>query len=104
MCEKNRVIPICMPPHLSYLLQPLDIGCFAVLKRAYRRLVEFRMRCGSNHIDKLDFLDSYPTVRMEAFKPEIVKNSFQSAGLVPFAPERVISKLDIRLATPTPPP
>ena len=65
-----------MPPYLSYLLQPLDIGYFAVLKRAYRRLVEFRIRYGSNYIDKLDFLDSYPTARIEAFKLEIVENSF----------------------------
>jgi hypothetical protein len=104
ICEENKIIPICMPPHSSHLLQPLDIGCFAVLKRAYGRLVEFRMRCGSNYVDKLDFLEAYPAARMEAFKSETVKNSFQSAGLIPFAPERVLLKLDIRLRTPTPPP
>ena len=104
ICEENKIIPICMPPHSSHLLQPLDIGCFAVLKRAYGRLVEFRMRCGSNHVDKLDFLEAYPAARMEAFKLETAKNSFHSAGLIPFTPEKVISKLDIRLTTPTPPP
>jgi Na+-transporting NADH:ubiquinone oxidoreductase subunit NqrF len=67
-------------------------------------MVEIKMRCGSNFINKLDFLEAYPTARMEAFKLETVKNSFQSASLIPFAPERVISKLNIRLATPTPPP
>jgi hypothetical protein len=34
----------------------------------------------------------------------VLKNSFQSTGLIPFAPERVISKLNIRLTTPTPTP
>jgi hypothetical protein len=67
-------------------------------------MVEMKMRCGSNFIDKLDFLEAYPTARMEAFKSETIKNSFQSASLIPFAPERVISKLNIRLTTPTPPP
>jgi Na+-transporting NADH:ubiquinone oxidoreductase subunit NqrF len=62
------------------------------------------MRCGSNFINKLDFLEAYPTARIEAFKSETIKNSFQSASLIPFTPERVISKLNIRLATPTPPP
>ena len=93
-----------MPPHSSHLLQALDIGCFAVLKRAYGRLVEFKMRSGINHIDKIDFLEAYPLARIEAFKSETIKNNFRSAGLIPFAPESVISKLDIRLATPTPPP
>jgi hypothetical protein len=103
ICEENKIIPICIPPHSSHLLQPLDIGCFAVLKRAYSRLVKFRMRCGSNHVDKLDFLEVYPLARTEAFKSETIKNSFGAAGLVPFSPERVISKLNIRLRTPTPP-
>ena len=103
ICEQNKVIPICMPAHSSHLLQPLDIGCFAVLKRAYGRMVETKMRNGINHIDKLDFLEAYPFARIEAFKSETIKNSFGAAGLVPFEPERVILKLNIRLRTPTPP-
>lgn len=58
-CSQNDIIPICMPPHSSHLLQPLDIGCFAVLKRSYGRLVETKMRAGINHIDKLKFLEAY---------------------------------------------
>jgi hypothetical protein len=67
-------------------------------------MVKMKMRNGINYIDKLDFLEVYPLARIEAFKSETIKNSFRSAGLIPFAPERVISKLNIRLATPTPPP
>ena len=103
ICEKNDIIAICMPPHSSHLLQPLDIGYFAVLKRAYARLIELKMRARINYIDKLDFLEAYPTARIEAFKSETIKNSFAAAGLMPYNPNRVISKLDIRLRTPTPP-
>ena len=92
-----------MPPHSSHLLQPLDIGCFAVLKRSYGRLVETKMRVGINHIDKLEFLEAYPQARSEAFKPETIQNSFAAAGLVPYNPDRVLSQLDIQLRTPTPP-
>jgi hypothetical protein len=104
ICSQNHVILICMPPHLSHLLQPLDVGCFAVLKRAYGKCVEDIMRRGQNHIDKLDFLDAFPTARIEAFKAKTIKNSFSATGLVPYDPNRVISKLNIRLHTPTPPP
>jgi hypothetical protein len=104
ICDQNDVILICMPPHSSHLLQPLDVGCFAVLKRAYGRCVEYVMRMGRNHIDKFDFLDAFPTARIEAFKAETVRNSFTATGLVPYDPNRVISKLNIRLHTPTPPP
>jgi hypothetical protein len=73
-----------------------------VLKRAYGRLVKLKMRVGTNYINKLNFLEVYPLARIKAFKSETIKNSFGVAGLVPFLPERVISKLDIRLRTPTP--
>jgi hypothetical protein len=62
------------------------------------------MRVRINYVDKLDFLEAYPLARIEAFKPETIKNSFGAAGLVPFLPERVILKLDIQLRTLTPPP
>ena len=104
ICEKNDIIPICMPAYSSHLLQPLDIGCFAVLKRSYGRLVEMKMRNRINHIDKLDFLEAYPSARTQAFKSDTIKNSFGAAGLIPFCPDRVILKLNIHLQTPTPPP
>jgi hypothetical protein len=32
LCEQNKIITLCMPPHASHILQPLDVGCFAPLK------------------------------------------------------------------------
>ena len=60
ICSENDIIPICMPAHSSHRLQPLDVGCFSVLKRSYGALVEQQMRAGINYIDKLDFLTAYP--------------------------------------------
>jgi hypothetical protein len=74
-----------------------------VLKRAYSQLVESKMRVGIHHIDKLDFLEAYPSARIETFKSDTIKNSFAAAGLMPYNPDRVISKLNICLRTPTPP-
>lgn len=42
-CLNHSIILLCMPPHSSHLLQPLDVGCFATLKRSYGRLVEQKM-------------------------------------------------------------
>lgn len=103
MCNQNNIVPICMPAHSSHLLQPLDVGCFAVLKRTYGRLVEEKMRQRINHIDKLDFLSAYPQARKEAFKMDNIKSGFMATGLVPYDPERVLTQLDIYLKTPTPP-
>jgi hypothetical protein len=102
-CTENDIIPICMPAHSSHLLQPLDIGCFSVLKRSYGNLIEQRMRVGINHIDKLDFLTAFPQARAEAYKSTTIQSAFAAAGLVPYNPDRVISQLNIKLRTPTPP-
>ena len=103
ICSQNNIIPICMPPHSSHLLQPLDVACFSPLKKAYGKLVENQARLGFNHIDKLDFLRAYPQAHMETFKSETIKNGFAATGLIPFNPERVLSQLNIQLRTPTPP-
>jgi hypothetical protein len=103
ICAENDIIPLCMPSHSSHLLQPLDVGCFAVLKRAYGRFVSDLARTGYNHIDKLDFLADYPRARLEAFQPNIVQSSFAATGIVPVSAERVLSKLNISLRTPSPP-
>ena len=74
-----------MPAHSSHLLQPLDVGCFAILKRSYGRLVD-QQTLGINHIDKLDFLAAYPQARIDAFKTRTIQNAFRATGLVPVDP------------------
>jgi hypothetical protein len=103
VCSENDIIPICMPAHSSHLLQPLDVGCFSPLKRAYGRLVEDKMRLGFNHIDKFDFLEAYPQARTAIFSADNIKSGFSATGLIPFNPNRVLSQLNIQLKTPTPP-
>ena len=67
-------------------------------------MVKFKIRNGINHINKLDFLKAYPPTQIKAFKAKTIKNSFIVTSLVLFTPNQVISKLNIRLRTPTPPP
>ena len=102
-CLDNAIITLCMPPHSSHLLQPLDIGCFSPLKRAYGHQVEICMQLGRNHIDKLDFLEAFKPARAAALSSLNIHSGFAAAGLVPHNPERVLSRLQFRLRTPTPP-
>jgi hypothetical protein len=43
-CIDHDIVVLCMPPHSSHLLQPLDVSCFSVLKRVYGQGVEELMR------------------------------------------------------------
>ena len=102
-CKDNKIITLCMPPHSSHLLQPLDVGCFAPLKKAYGRQVEELMRNHITHITKLEFLPCFKRAFDAAITSSNIQGGFRGAGLVPFAPDRVISCLDVKLRTPSPP-
>ena len=91
-----------MPPHSSHLLQPLDVGCFGPLKQAYGRQVKDLMRTHINHISKLEFLYAFREAFFASITERNIQGGFAGAGLVPYDPERVLSKLDIKLRTPTP--
>jgi DDE superfamily endonuclease len=102
-CKEHHIITLCMPPHSSHLLQPLDIGCFAVLKRLYGQQIQQLMRNGVNHIDKQDFLVAYYAAHKETMNTANIYSSFAAAGLVPYNPDRVFEELNTRLKSPTPP-
>jgi hypothetical protein len=102
-CKENAIICLCMPPHTSHLLQPLDVGVFGPLKRAYGKLTEEMMAAGNNHIDKEDFLHLYPSAREKVFTQGNICNGFAGAGLKPLNKDRVLEKITFQLRTPTPP-
>ena len=102
-CKENAIICLCMPPHTSHLLQPLDVGVFGPLKRAYGKLTEGMMAAGNNHIDKEDFLHLYPSAREKVFNQKNICSGFAGAGLKPLDKDRVLEKITFQLRTPTPP-
>jgi hypothetical protein len=102
LCKEEDIYTLCMPPHSSHLLQPLDVGCFSPLKRAYSREVESLIRHHINHITKLEFLPAFKAAFNQSFTLANICSAFRGAGLVPLQPDVVLSKLDIQLRTPTP--
>jgi len=92
-----------MPLYVSHLLQPLDVGCFGPLKKAYSRQIEQLMRMSITHISKLEFLCSFKEAFFASITEKNIQGGFSGVSLVPYNPERVISKLDMRIRTLTPP-
>jgi hypothetical protein len=101
-CKENKIITLCMPPHTSHLLQPLDVGCFSPLKVAYGHQVSELARQGVFHVDKLDFLQIYQGIRGTVLSEQNIQAGFRATGLVPACQERVLSSLTV-VRTPSPP-
>ena len=102
-CKDHNITALCMPAHSPHLLQPLDVGCSAPLKKAYGDEVSKLTRTWINHITKQEFLPCFKAAYKKAITPSNIQGGFREAGLVPFDPERVISALDVKLRTPSPP-
>jgi hypothetical protein len=70
-----------------------------VLKHAYGRFVSDQAPTSYYHIDKLNFLADYPRASLEAFQPNIIRNSFTTTIILPINvnAERMLSKLNIYL-------
>lgn len=82
-----------MSSHASHVLQPLDMGCFAVLKKFYGTEVGEYIRLGIDSIAKDDFLEIFPQAQVHAFKETAIQNFFAATGLAPLNPVRVLEKL-----------
>ena len=103
LCKEYKILALCMPSHASHLLQPLDVGCYSPLKKAYGAELSGLARQRITHIDKVEFLRAFRAAHDAVFRQENILSSFRGAGLVPFNPQAVIDKLDVKLRTPTPP-
>jgi hypothetical protein len=101
-CKEEKIIVLCMPPYLSYLLQLLNIGCFSPLKRAYSDEINSLAQYSTKKIKKEAFLLAFKAAFKKAITKDNIYAGFRGAGLVPHNLEAVILKLDVVLYTPTP--
>lgn len=88
--EEKKIITLCMPPHSSHLLQPLNVGCFAPLKKAYRCQAEKLMRNKTSHVTRMEFLPCFKAAFDAALKKSNFLGECRGASLVPHDLEAVI--------------
>ncbi|KAJ0125594.1 Uncharacterized protein HZ326_31301 [Fusarium oxysporum f. sp. albedinis] len=100
--KTNKIITLYMPPHSSHLLQPLDVGCFSVLKQAYSREIKHLIRCSITYVSKTEFFLAFYAAFQATMTEINIKEGFRGAGIVPLDPEYIVSKLDVQLRTSTP--
>jgi hypothetical protein len=98
-CKDKKIVVVCLPPHSSHLLQPLDVTVFGPLKQAYSAEIMDLIRLGVNHVDKTEFLTSFVKARHKAFTASNIQSGFKATGVVPYNPMEVLADIP-RPATP----
>ena len=92
-----------MPPHASYILQPLNVRCFAPLKQAYKREIKSLADSYITYVDKKAFLVTFQPVYNKAILKSNILLSFRATGLVLLNLEVVLLRLKVKPRTLTPP-
>jgi hypothetical protein len=102
-CLEHKILTLCMPPHSSHILQPLDVVCFSPLKRKYSQRVRDLARRRVFHINKEGFLPAFKDAFFDVFSEANCCKAFEASGLVPINAQVVLDRLEVRLRTPPAP-
>lgn len=92
-CWDKKIIPFCLLPHSTHLLQPLDVAIFGPYKHYHNQRTEKAVRAGIYNWGKDDFLAAQPGIKKEAFKKSTIMSSYKHTGIWPLDPKRVLENL-----------
>ncbi|EDN09858.1 predicted protein [Histoplasma mississippiense (nom. inval.)] len=100
--DQNRILLIILPPHSTHRLQPLDVGIFGPLAKAYSDQLDSYTRSGYGFIrtTKRDFWRLFRAAWEISTTAENIKSAFMATGIHPIDPARVLKKIQPRPLTP----
>ncbi|EGU86398.1 hypothetical protein FOXB_03085 [Fusarium oxysporum f. sp. conglutinans Fo5176] len=81
------------PPHLTHILQPLDVGLFCVYKHWYQEILLREIADDATDFNKADFLFHLQEVRACTTKRSTIISSWQKTGIYPFDPGVVLARM-----------
>lgn len=100
-CLENKVIPLCLPPHTTHRLQPLDVAVFSAYKHYYRKELRQRWARKVWGVGKDNFYQIINIARQKAFSEKNIRSAFWFTGHIPSNREIVLREI---LTAPNPAP
>jgi len=99
LCFSNNILLLCLPPHSTHLLQPLDVGLFGPYQHFYGIAVDTYIRSGQNlmRIKKSIFIPFLTEAREATFTANNIGSAFAATGISPLNPRHVLGKLNPRV-------
>ena len=81
------------PPYLTYVMQPLDVGCFQTYKHFYKLAVHQAVRNMQLSYDYSCFLQDLPGIREKSLTEKTIVSAWAKASLFPIDPDVVLKKM-----------
>ena len=103
-CMQRAIDLMILPPHCSHILQPLDVGVFAPLKRALASETDAALRLDTRRMSRVEWVEMYIRAREKALTSSNIRGGWRGAGLAPLSPITVLDKLPVNRASTVSPP
>jgi DDE superfamily endonuclease len=91
----SNIHPYPFPSHLTYVLQPLDVGVFQPYKHWHKKAVQHAMRNLDLDYNIASFMQDLTEIQAETFKKSTIHHAFQKAGIWPISCKVAIAKMKI---------
>ena len=90
LAQSNGVILLCLPPHTTHSLQPLDVSVFKSLKDHFYRSVRAFCFVKKNFtVSKREFASVVKEPFEKSFSMSTIKSGFAKSGIFPFNPDAI---------------
>ena len=85
--DKAKIHLFCIPPHTSHRLQPLDVGVFGPLQRAWQKRCSAFLDATGQSIARQDVVKEYLAARTESITEELIISAWRQSGIRPLNPQ-----------------
>ena len=102
--QQNNVILLCLPPHTTHFLQPLDVSVYRSLKSHFSKTIHnARLLKSDLWISKNLFSSFFKLAFEECFTMRTIRAGFEKCGIYPFNPAAIdTSFVEMGKDNPTP--
>lgn len=84
LARKNNIHLLCLPPHTTHPLQPLDVGVFGPLKQAWKKILkEHQIETCAGTVTKEDFPGLIQGFGNGLSKQHTSRVDFERQGCIP---------------------
>ncbi|KEY72792.1 hypothetical protein S7711_10316 [Stachybotrys chartarum IBT 7711] len=98
-CVQNNIEVFPLPPKVTHLLQPLDVGVFQPYKHWHQEVLYREVADGAVSFNKADFLFHLQEIRNRTFKKSTILSAWKKCGFFPPDPSVVLDKLQDPLSS-----
>ena len=86
LCFQHYIYLLFLPPHISHILQPLDLLVFSLLKSAYRKQIDLLVQAiDSIVVGKKNFICCYQKARTIGLISKNITSGQKASGLQPIS-------------------